>query len=91
MTHHWSFVQADQLAQMMLYAAACGNSGAIEQALDYFESINTTPLAERHPSLGKPLYSALLPIILQAASYPDDFTDWESYTQIEEETFHQLR
>lgn len=84
-------MQSAELAQAMLTAFSSGHPGAVESALNYFDTINIMAVEQRHPYLGKPLFAALLPLILQAAKYPDGFTDWESCQATNEDEFHRYR
>ncbi|GIL59545.1 hypothetical protein Vafri_14312, partial [Volvox africanus] len=85
--------RAVQLAHCVVGAwSACPDRREMaEVCADYFLAVNTVPTAERHPALGAPLYSALLPHVLRTVSYPVGFQDWETEVEEDEEAFHRFR
>jgi len=60
-----------------------------QAAIEYFLMINTVPLAERHPQMGAPLYSALAQPLLRHCCYPEGFEGWAECAEEDEETFTQ--
>ncbi|GLI65081.1 hypothetical protein VaNZ11_008517 [Volvox africanus] len=85
--------RAVQLADCVVGAwSACPDCREVaEVCADYFLAVNTVPTAERNPALTAPLYSALLPHVLRAVSYPAGFQDWETEVEEDEEAFHWFR
>ncbi|GIM01353.1 hypothetical protein Vretimale_6186, partial [Volvox reticuliferus] len=85
--------RAVQLANCVVGAwSACPDRREMaEVCTDYFLAINTVPTAERHPALRAPLYSALLPHVMRAVSYPAGFQDWETDVEEDEEAFNRFR
>lgn len=62
-----------------------------EAAIEFFEALNTVPMAERAPSFGPPLFARLLPLLLAHARYPADFTSWVECLEDDADDFHRFR
>lgn len=68
--------------------APCRPERSIAEAcIDYFLAVNTVPLAERHPQLRGPLFSALLGHLVRHAAYPAGFAGWEREVNEDQEAF----
>lgn len=65
-----------------------------EAAIDYFYMINTVPLAHRPPSLGPPLFQAMVARLQRHVAYPEGFPPggWaEDGSDIDPEVFSRMR
>jgi hypothetical protein len=76
---------------MVLGCLRCGHHGAAGEAIEYFDMLNSVPLAQRDPRLGPPIYASMLPHLSCLASYPPDFQSWDSEHDIDSGTFHSFR
>ena len=75
-----AFFQDTQAAELAEAALAClrvPSRALAEAVVEYFEALNTVPVARRAPHLGPPLFQRLLPALLGRAQYPEGFTAWE--------------
>ena len=55
----------------------CLHHQVAELTVDFWASIQDTPLAQRHPQLGVPLYRELQMRVLAKCTLPQSFTSWE--------------
>jgi len=76
---------------MVLECLACGHPGAAGEAIDFFDCLNSVPVAQRHPHLGPPTYLAMLPHLSRLAAYPPGFRGWEEEVETDAATFHSFR
>lgn len=84
-------VQAVPLASLVLECLGCGHPGAAGEAIDFFDSLNSVPVAQRHPSLGPPTFAAMLPHLARLAAYPRGFRGWGEELETDSATFHSFR
>ena len=84
-------MQAVPLAEIMVEALKCRHAGAAESAIDYFESLNQTPVASRHQLLGQPLFEVILPCLVDLARFPEEFVSWDDCVDTDKDTFSDFR
>ncbi|MEW5296974.1 MAG: hypothetical protein WDW36_000215 [Sanguina aurantia] len=83
--------QAVDLAELVLVCVSRPERPITEACIDYFLAVNTVPLAERHPQLRGPLFSALLGHLVRHAAYPAGFAGWEREVHEDQEAFTMFR
>ncbi|KAK9804313.1 hypothetical protein WJX72_006272 [[Myrmecia] bisecta] len=85
------FEEAAPLAELMLQLISLPERSVAEVVVDYFNTLSTVSIKQRHPSLGRPLFGNLLQPLLRHASFPADFSSWEECTDDDEELFDRFR
>ena len=56
-------------------------------ALEFWEALGEVPVSHRDASLGKPIYTKLLDLLIRRLSYPADFVSWEEEVNMDPEDF----
>lgn len=79
------------LVEVVLKCLGCPSKNVAETAVEYFDTLCTVPVAERHPSFGAPLFSRLLPLLLMHTRYPADFTSWKESIDEDADDFYRFR
>uniref|UniRef100_A0A7S4B9K5 Transportin-3 n=1 Tax=Chrysotila carterae TaxID=13221 RepID=A0A7S4B9K5_CHRCT len=62
-----------------------------ELTVDFWCSIQDTPLEQRNEQLRQPLYRNLYQMMIKQCTLPADFTTWEESDELQEEDFERFR
>ncbi|KAG5177666.1 armadillo-type protein [Tribonema minus] len=71
------------LVEFLLGVTGCASRQMALLTLEFWLTLQDSPVAERHPSMAHDVYVRLLEVLLQQAEYPAGFTSWETAVAID--------
>eukprot|EP00903_Cladosiphon_okamuranus_P012346 g11575.t1 len=81
------------LVELLLSLTACDLPRIPILTLDFWLELQDVPFSERHPSLGRPVYTRLLDVLLSKCELPAGFVSWDDYCgdDVDEDALTELR